>query len=368
MKIAIEARYLSGNRAGVGRYIYNLLTFFKNQNDIQFVLYFDTEKDIPEIAQYFDIKILKANKLIWKHVNFPLEQKRNQYDLLFVPSYSAPVFPGCKSVVTIHDLVPVKFPEWSTKSQSLRFSWIVKHSARLAESIITVSEASKNDIVQLTGVDPAKVNVTYLGVDPLFRPLAKHEKENFTDEKSISDQYILYVGSIHPRRNLLRLIEAFKICKEKYDIPHRLKLTGMIFGKDADLVKLIEENGLEDTIDFLGFVSDEELLGFYNCADVFIYPSLYEGFGLPVIEAMACGTPVITSNVSSLPEISMGAALLVDPLSIDDITNAIFRIVSDKQAAQQFTNKGFDVCKKYRWEETANQTLNLFKLLKKNNL
>jgi len=362
LKIAVDARNLVAESSGVARYLSNLLRFFHTiSNKHEFFIY--SHKPIDEIItnRNYYYQVLKGHPIIWKQFLLPIIQLKRQYDLLFVPTYSTPYFFPGKVVVTIHDLIFCRHPEWTDKKQALRFATIVRHSAKKADHIIAVSEATKKDILDLTDVPEDKVTVIYEGVDEIFRQLDQHGLDRIREKHQLRHPFILHVGAIHPRRNISRLIEAFAFLRREKNCQHELRLVGSISDKEAsELQYKTQKLGIEDVVHCHGILSDQDLVGFYNLADVFIYPSLYEGFGLPVLESMACGTPVITSNRSSLPELAGDAAILVDPESVDEIAYAIHELISNRDLRKQLVECGTIRVQKFSWLKTTKQTLKLF--------
>ncbi len=366
MQIAIEARVLSGKRLGVARYLYNLLRFFPEISDSnQFYLYADY-RPIDQSIQHPQIhyRTLKGpRRFLWRHFLLPLEQYKKHFDLLFVPSYSVPLLKMGKTVVTIHDIIPLKHPEWSRRNERIRFATTVKRLAHKVDSIIAASEATKNDLLEFTRTDPNKIEVIYLGVDDHFKVLDKKaEFENFSKKFNLLVPFILYVGAIHPRRNIKRLLEAFRLLKLDTKTEHKLVLIGTFFQSSwkQQIQQYIQQKKLENEIIWLDYITDEELVQFYNFADVFIYPSLYEGFGLPVLEAMACGTPVVTSNSTSLSEVAGDAALLVNPFEIEEIAEALKTIIWKKDIKIGLIEKGKKRASLFTWQKAAQQTIQLF--------
>ena len=355
MNVAVDARNLIGSRTGVGRYLQKLLEDFTEISDDSFFIY--SHDVIVEKIEHdrYHYKVLSGHPLVWKQLLMPVHQLRYNYDLVFVPTYSSPVFYPGKVLLTIHDLIFTKHPEWANWKQAVRFRAIVPKTAKFADRIIAVSEATRKDIIELTGVSSTKIDVVYLGVEDKFRSLTEDTLNIFRDKYNIRYPYILHVGSIHPRRNIKRLCQVFRRLKEEKKINHHLVLAGLDLDHTSQLSSYLE---LPD-IHWVGYVPEEDLVGFFNAADLFIYPSLYEGFGLPVLEAMACGTPVITSNVSSLPEVAGDAALLIEPDDEEDMMRAISRILSEKSLAREMAEKGLERSKQYTWEKTSEQTLQI---------
>ena len=371
MKFGFDARCLIGQQTGVGRYLYNLISSMliveDKRND--YILYVNDRAGQPMFKHYSSILIkeLRSPTLLWKHLRLPISLAFDKVDLVHSPSYTTPFMTSCKSVVTIHDVIFANHPEWCSKRQYLRFKHFVRIAAKQSDAIIVDSNTTRREVLDLTEVPEHKIHVIYLAVDRIYHQI-KDEKnyEYLKDKYDFRDNYILFVGSIHPRRNIHRFLKAFSILKNEDKIPHKILLTGLVLDYKKEIGDLIESLDLIDSVKLLGFVPDEDLVGLYSFADLFIYPSLYEGFGLPVIEAMACGTPVITSNISSLPEVSGDAAILVDPYNILEMAEAMGNILSNSALREKLIEKGFERVKHFHWEKTAKETLNVYNKVLKN--
>jgi glycosyltransferase involved in cell wall biosynthesis len=266
-----------------------------------------------------------------------------------------------KKVVNVHDMTSKAFPETTNKFK-LMLDIELKNSCKRADKIITVSNFSKEEIVKYLSVNPDKIAVTPLGVDTnIFYPLRdQNSLLNIKKKFGIRDSYFLYIGTIEPRKNIKRMIEAYAILKEKYrDIP-QLILAGQLGWNYDSIFKSISENRLENEVKYINYISDEDKPLLLNGAFLFIYPSLYEGFGLPPLEAMACGIPVITSNVASLPEVVGDAALIVNPFDIDSIFNGMECLISDRELREDLSRKAISQAKRFSWSNTASMTMNVY--------
>jgi glycosyltransferase involved in cell wall biosynthesis len=261
---------------------------------------------------------------------------------------------GFKKVITVCDVTPLLFPGAHGRMNVMHHRYILPLILRQADQIITISEASKRDIVRLYRVPEQKVTVTLLAADRRFGQITSAAPEEKKERP-----YILNVGTLEPRKNLPRLLKAFAYARCK-GLPHRLVIAGAGGWGQSPLARLVDELDLHADVTFTGFIGDDELPGLYAGAEFFVYPSLYEGFGLPVLEAMASGTPVITSNVSSLPEVAGDAALLVDPYSVDEISAAMLRLGSDGELRSAMRDRGRDQAGRFSWERTAQETWDLY--------
>tara|TARA_B100000315_G_scaffold179848_1_gene168674 strand:- start:837 stop:1955 length:1119 start_codon:yes stop_codon:yes gene_type:complete len=371
MKLGFDARCLIGQQTGVGRYLSNLVSNMLITEDRKndYILYV-SDSDNNQMFKHNSsilMKELKSPTLLWKHIRLPISLAIDKVDLVHSPSYTAPLMTSCKSVVTIHDVIYANHPEWCSKRQYLRFKHLVRIAAKYSDAVIVDSNATRREVLHLTEVPEHKIHVIYLAADSIYHPIKDENKYEYLQDKyKFKGNYVLFVGSIHPRRNIHRFLKAFSILKKEKQIPHKILLTGLVLDYNKELGNLIESLNLIDCVKQLGFIPDEDLIGLYSFADLFIYPSLYEGFGLPVIEAMACGTPVITSNISSLPEVSGDAAVLVDPYNIQEMAEAMGNILSSSTLREKLIEKGFERVKHFHWEKTAKETLNVYNQVLKN--
>lgn len=327
--------------------------------------------DLPRERSGWHYKILKPRRF-WTRIALPLflYTARQRLDLIFSPTHYIPRFSPVKRIATIFDLSFLHFPESFIKKDLWQLKNWTKFSVDNADYIITISNFSKQDIVKQYGVSKEKITVAYPGFNKnIFHPIENIMKiKRVLKKYGINDLYIIYVGTIQPRKNLTRLIESFSrvILSDQRRIPLELVIVGKTKGEGRegwlyeDILKTPKEFGIKDRVKFLGFVPTNDLAYLLSGALAFIQPSLWEGFGIPVLEAMACGTPVIVSNVSSLPEVVGKAGLLVDPYSVDQIEQAIRTIVSDQKLRQKYSKAGIIQVKKFSWEKMAREVLRVF--------
>jgi glycosyltransferase involved in cell wall biosynthesis len=229
----------------------------------------------------------------------------------------------------------------------------------MATAMIAVSQNTRRDLLEEYSIAPERVGVTYEGVSELYHP-APVEAERLRSKHQL-DHYILYVGTLQRRKNLVRLVEAYAHLLEQHDIPHKLVLAGSKGWGYEEVYAAVERSGVADRIKLLGYVPDEDLPGLYSGADLFIYPSLYEGFGLPVLEAMACGTPVAVSSTSSLPEVAGDAGCYFDPYNVAEIAQAIGHVLTNSDYKDELRQKGLSQVQYFTWRETARQTLSIYR-------
>jgi glycosyltransferase involved in cell wall biosynthesis len=365
MKIAFDARCLLGKRTGVGRYLLNLIKRMSSlRGEIEFNLFVDESIKKVHFGDKNNISIKKINapNLLWKNIRLPFALMSDKAHLVHLPSYTIPFWAPCPTIVTIHDVIFAFHPEWCSKKQHIRFKHLVRLSAKKANAIIVVSNSTKKELLDLTKISEDKIYLTYLAADEIFKPNKDPlVLENLRQKYNFKEDYILHVGSLHPRRNIERIINAFSHLKKEIDKKIIFILVGQWFDKKNKLNDMAKKLNIINYIKHIDYVPDDDLVKLYNFADLFIYPSLYEGFGLPVLEAMACGTPVITSNISSLPEITGDAAFLVDPYNVYEMKEAMKSILLEKELHSRLIEKGFKKIKNYTWNKAAEKTLEIYK-------
>ncbi|MCL5027325.1 MAG: glycosyltransferase family 4 protein [Chloroflexi bacterium] len=266
---------------------------------------------------------------------------------------------GARRVVTIHDVVPYIYPETSTALDWLIYRFWLPLAARRVQAIVTVSGQSKADIVRYLPLKLEDVTVIPEAASPKFRPMSREDIQPALARYGIGFPYILYVGSMEARKNLPRLLEAYTRLREWSD-KWRLVIAGARKWKFESTLDTVRRLGLEAHVHFTGFVEEEDLPALYNGADLFVFPSLYEGFGLPALEAMACGTPVVASNASSLPEVAGDGAILVDPYDVEAIAAGMQRVLGDPALAQELQAKALVRARSFTWERTARETLAVY--------
>lgn len=369
MNLGIDGRVITWHiGSGLATYTNNLLKNLSRLQQLKGIFLFYPLKDRTDC---FNINDIPRNLLIGER---RLDFWRNIYDLKWEPNYPVDVFhntvngiglPGNfkgAKIITLHDLIPYVLPETVDRPH---LDYTIKNTPYIIEDasqIITVSHYSKTDIQKYFGVSDDKITVTHLAADSIFRPLDRNNAKRVIFNKyGVDKSYLLYLGGFSRRKNIDRLIRAFKkVITEKEEVINLLIL-GEHSRSFETLWRLTEELELCDYVKFLNFVPTADLPYFYNGAEIFIYPSLYEGFGLPPLEAMQCGIPVITSNVSSIPEIVGDACLLINPYSVENISDSIIMLLSDMDKWQKYSLMGIEKAKEYSWQETAAKTLEAYR-------
>ncbi|HMV47903.1 MAG TPA: glycosyltransferase family 1 protein [Blastocatellia bacterium] len=287
----------------------------------------------------------------------------DRIDVLHV-QYTAPPFCPAPVVATIHDLAFEHLPETFTRRGSLQLKLTVRRTAQRAARIATVSEYSRQDLLRTYRLAPEKVAVTYNGIEPHFtaQPASQNEAEDIRHRFGIGRDFLLAVGSLQPRKNLVRLIRAYaRLRGQNHDFTPQLVIVGRKLWLADEIFAEVRRQGWAEDVILTGYVADEDLPKLYRAATAFVYPSLFEGFGLPPVEAMACGTPVVTSNVSSLPEVAGDAALLIDPADEQALAAALLRIVGDQPLRARLREQGIAQAAKFTWREAAEKTLELYR-------
>ncbi len=366
MRVGVEGRTLQGSRYGVARYLKNLLghiSVIDRANE--YVIYLSENIERPGFfSDRISTRVIEGGpSLAWRHLRLPHAMRADGIDLHFSPSYFLPLFKVCPSVVAVHDLTFKAHPEWFAGDWRMRFDNVFWHAVRRAERIVSASEYSKSDIVRLLNVAPSQVTVIPYAADELFRPVTDEScVEGVRRKYGIPPGFLFTVGSIHTRRNLERLVEAFSLARRQTGIDAFLLIMGTPapFSPPVDILGTADRFGVSDHVKHLEYVPEEDLLLLYNACGLFAYPSLYEGFGLPVIEAMACGAPVVCSNVTSIPEVAGDATLYFDPEKTEEIAEAISSVLVDETLRSRLSKAGLERASLFSWRRTAVETLAVF--------
>jgi len=369
MKIGIDARAAKWYRGtGIGTYCYQLihsLNKIDKYNDYSLFVPKDCKLDIP-FKNNFHIKDIKQENQnnFWDEVNIPNTLVDKNMDIYHVPQNGVglPTSKNCPYVITLHDVIPYKMPETVGEQYLKIFNEKLPDIISMCDGIITVSEYSKQDIVETFNFPREKIYVTYLASEDIYKPYNKPLSKLIIEKNySISGDYILYIGGFSPRKNILGLMDSFSILLPKLKKDLKLVIAGSK-GKSYDIYKKrAQDLHIEDNVIFPGFISMDHMPFMYNACELFVYPSFYEGFGLPPIEAMACGVPVIASNVTSIPEIVKDSTLLVNPYDIVDLSEKMYNVLHDNDLRQSLITKGLKRSSTLTWEHTATDTLNAYK-------
>lgn len=365
MRIVLDARKL--HDFGIGTYIRNLVTELGHlDHDSAYVLLTKAaDADAAAAAGPNFRAVVETSRpySLSEQWRVPMAVARARADLLHEPHYVLPPLTRCRTVVTIHDCIHLRFTEYLPNRAAFVYAHaMIRLAARKADRVLTVSDASKRDILHYTGVAPEKVVVVHNGLDARFAAVPDAEAMDRVRQRfQLDHPFVLYVGNIKPHKNLERLIAAF--ASMRTDGPDGLKLVviGDETSKHPGLRQAVHRHRLDKHVRFFGFQPAATLVTFYRLARAFAFPSLYEGFGLPPLEAMANETPVVTSNLSSLPEVTGDAALLVDPYDVASIADGIRRAVTDEPLRQQLIAKGRARAKQFSWARAAADTLAVYR-------
>ena len=310
-------------------------------------------------ANFTLVKITPHSPYVRIPVSLPFELWRRPVDVLLV-QYIPPPFGRTPIVNMVHDLAVIHLPQFFPRREVWRQRLLLPRAIRRAARVLTVSQHSKDDIVRTYGVPPADVVVTYNGVSDHFRRVAGAELRAVLERYDAASPYILYVGNLQPRKNLPGLLEAFALLKHAERLPHRLMIVGRSAWRSAEVFARARGLGLEADLIFTSYVPSADLPALYSGAAVLVYPSFFEGFGFPPLEAMQCGTPVVVSNRPAFPEILGDAAMIADPAQPADIARATLAVIRDAGLREGLVARGLERARRYRWEETARRTLGVF--------
>jgi glycosyltransferase involved in cell wall biosynthesis len=370
MRIGIDGNEANTtHRVGIGQYAFELLTQFAKLTTenakVSIYLKNNPNQDLPESSAIWEYTVFGPQKL-WTQIALPfrLYTERIKPDVFFTPSHYAPRFSPVPTAISIMDVSYLRFPELFKASDLYQLKRWTAYSAKKAARIFTISNASKSDIIHEYQIEADNVIVTYPGIKPVINH--PHEAMDKLQKKfNITGEYFLFVGTLQPRKNIVRLIEAFSMVQKTTKKEKNLQL--VIVGKKGwlyeDILAAPKRFAVEEDVIFLDFVADEDLPALYKNAISYVLPSLYEGFGLPVLEAMQYDCPVITSNSSSLPEAGGDAALYVDPENVSDIAEKMHNLMKHENLRQEMIAKGKQQIKKFSWEKTAKETLAVLKEL-----
>lgn len=366
MKIGIDGRAAKWYRGtGIGTYTYQLINSINKVDKINDYLVFLPENSALDLSDNFKVESVKAtsNSNFWDEVRVPNILNDTNIDIYHVPQNGVGLSQSinCHKTITLHDIIPLRMPETVSDRYLYIFNNELPKIINKCDGILTVSEFSKQDISKEFNFPEDKIFVTHLAAEDIYRPLNKCQcKKIIEEEYNIKDNFILYVGGFSPRKNIVGLIEAFSLLSRNTNESLKLVITGKK-GISYDIYKkrTVDLN-IEDDVIFTDFIPLEKLPIFYNASELLAYPSFYEGFGLPPLEAMACGTPVITSNVTSLPEICYDSALLINPYDIDSLKSGMENVLYDDALKARMIKQGLINSSKYSWNITAKSTLKAY--------
>jgi len=368
-RVGLNAHLLSQQdsyrKAGVSRYIQRLLEWLPQVDPSwDYVAFLSPGHMAPqgwEVRRSVWRTAFPPARVAWEFFGLPWQSKSAGLDLFHAPVNVIPPWPPCPTVVTIHDLSPFLFPELYRPSRRLYQQTQLRRSARQAAHIIADSEATRQDVIHILGAPPERVTAIPLGVEETLRPITDPKAlAAFRQRHGLERPYILFVGTLEPRKNIPCLLEAFALLKARQNVSHALVLVGGKGWYYEALFERISKLGLGKDVYFAGYAADRDLPYWYSAAEAFVYPSLYEGFGLPPLEAMACGVPVIVSRASSLPEAVGEAGLLVEPDDPQALAEAISLLLEDADLRERLRRAGFERAAQLTWRRTAQRTAAIY--------
>jgi glycosyltransferase involved in cell wall biosynthesis len=361
MRIGIMLRSLD-EKFGIGIYTQNILkALLKSDRSHHYFLFYRNESHLGTYGHYPNVEevVVKAsNKFLWDQIAIPLAARRTKLDLLFHTKFSVPFVTKCKTVMVLHGASWFVHPElYPNKFDLIYVKAMMPLYCRKADGIISNSNLTTTDFVNILHVPPEKIKTVYYGLNPIFKPINDRELLEAVKKKyKLPNRFILTVSRYDRRKNFDNIFKAFTRCREA----GALKLVAI--GKDSEKYKVecrMNESGFEDDVIFPGYVEQADLPAIYNLAELFIFPSVYEEFGIPLLEAMACGCPVVASNTGAIPEITDGAAFLADPFDPDKMARGIDQITTDRHFKQVMVEKGLQRVQSFSWEIAAKATLEL---------
>ena len=366
MKIAIDARLVYYQRGGIGQYILHLVQELARLDAADGYILLRSRKDstplVPRQATHFQ------NVLLWtpchnrfEQITLPVELARLRFDLLHSPDFVPPWRGRFRRLITVHDLTFLYYPQFLTAESRRYYNDQIERAVRVADHISADSTATKDDLVRLLGVQPEKVSVVLLAPDPLYRPLDAAACAPVLARHKLEPGFLLFTGTLEPRKNVTGLLSAYRaLCDRQPSTPF-LVLAGRRGWLYDEIFARIAALKLQDRVRFVENLPNEELVALYNAAALLVLPSFYEGFGLPALEAMACGTPVVCSERGSLPEIAGDAALLVNPDDLDGLASAMERALDDEPLRVQLRSRGFANVARFSWEKAARETVEIYR-------
>ena len=367
MRIAFDGTTLRPGRTGVGYYTEHLLHHLAREGRDEEIVVVSNRTVATDAPLAPRVRVVSSSwrvpRLVWMQTSVPRLLRRLQADVAHFTNGMVPIASPVPTVVTIHDMSLTLYPRYHPPRRVLLNRPLVDLAARRADAIITVSQSAKRDIMRVYGVPSDRVHVVHEAAAPAFGRVAdRSELERVRQRHGLADRFVLSVGTIEPRKNLPKLIEGFARRHKSGDLPHQLVCVGPYGWLSGDIEERIDRLQIGDAIRFTGYVPFEDLPAIYSLAEMFVFPSLYEGFGLPVIESMASGTPVITGQVAALDEVAAGASEQVERLDAESLGEAMVTLARDPDRRRHLTALGFERARAFSWERAARETLEVYRL------
>jgi glycosyltransferase involved in cell wall biosynthesis len=362
ISIAIDGMLLGGSFSGVEESILGLAQSLAAKGKHKYRLYLPHSAACPDVqgssfaSERVHIAASRVMRMLWEQRTLPRILKSGEFDLIHAPAYLAPLASPIPVVLTVYDLQTLLFPEYCMPLNRINYRIMLPRSIRKASGIIVPSESVARDVAKLVPDATAKLKVIPLGLNPVFRVIDRAECSSTLQRLGIDEPFILFAGNMARNKNLPMLIRSFAILKREHSISHKLVLAGRNGSEDQKIRDEINKQGLSDEVICTGYVPEVDLVALYNAADLFLFPSLYEGFGLTPLEAMACGTPVVCSQIDALKETTGSAARLVDPHDPTAIASGMLALIRDRTAYEQLKGKGLDRVKAFDRADAMLQT------------
>lgn len=362
IRVAVDAHAIGRRQTGNEVYVRSLVKRYPRlAPDVDFIGYTCCAEGDRWLPESFERRRVASNPFLRLGMDLASKAKADRADLLHV-QYTAPLFQTVPVVVTIHDVSFIERPEYLSWTRAQQLRWSVRRTVSRAAKIITVSEFSRQAIARAYGLDPAEIVVTPNASQDHFRPVNRDmARRQVAERLGVQRPFLLNVGDLHPRKNQIGLVRAFRALIDAHpELPHMLLMVGKHTWFAPRVAEEVRRNGLEERVVFTKFVDDDFLPTIYNAAELFVFPSHYEGFGLPAIEAMACGRPVVCSDATALPEVVDGAAILFRPDSVGEQMRAMRDVLLDQELARRLEKKSLQRAKFFDWRETALRTLDVY--------
>jgi glycosyltransferase involved in cell wall biosynthesis len=372
MHVCVDVSPTAQKHAGLGRYAGEIARALSQQKNISLSLFYNRQGDaeLPDYLNHIPYKSVNIGNKPWRMgiwlsqlIHWPMDKTFGATKVFHATNHLLAHFRHAHTVYTLHDLIFLQYPEYHKAYNRWYLTLTMPLYLKAADVIVTPSECSKRDAISFYGLPEEKIRVIYEAPAPTFKPLTNPEDlARVRKIYNLPERYILHVSTIEPRKNLIRLLEAFQpLLTDWPDL--KLVLVGKKGWLYDSFFERLRALGLENCVIFPGYVAEADLPAFYQLADVFAFPSLYEGFGLGPIEAMACGTPVVSSNSSSLPEVVENAGLLVDPTDTAALNKALRRILSDAELSTDLAHRGLAQAKKFSWEKAVEELIDVYQSL-----
>lgn len=373
MRIGVDATAMPLQRTGAGNYIFNLIqSLARVDRSNEYVIFGKAAHEVELGVDGPNVTFVRREfagrglRLAWEQLGLPTQVKAHRLDVLHSPHYTMPLHHGARSVVTFCDMTFLLHPELHEPVKRYFFPAMMRWSARRADRLIAISESTRDDLVRLWSLDPARIAAIPLAADASYRACTPEEVGAVCDRLGLTPgAYLLYVGVLEPRKNVDRLVEAFgRVADRLPDVS--LVIAGRKGWMYDRIFAQVNALGLHDRVRFTGYVASEDLPALYAGARLFAYPSRYEGFGLPVLEAMSCGAPVVTTRVSSMPEVAGDAAMLVPPDDVAALAEALLRVAGDAALRASMSHKGLARARSFTWERCARETIQVYEQVMRN--